>query len=215
MCIVYHIHRCWRCAALFALVMSCGLAGCGEKPQAITQGATGDDWFKTGNGGDFEVRHRLRTSSVEGWKAEVWLWGSTFTTSSEVDVNVRLTPENQELKAMPIIALHLAISKKREKMAVRQASPKADWQECAKMKKHREKTFEDGKWGKTVDFPPKGSCWEATITDAFKSDRRLPGTTLFEAGDYVLEITIEIDGGPKFHFENIEIEMLKGYDVPK
>jgi hypothetical protein len=160
------------------------------------------------------TKHRLRTLVRGNWKAEVWLWGSVFDRDEGMDVNVRLTPKGGELKALPQLEVDLGLSKTGEDTSLRKAAYRGTWQECARMEKRRETTYENGKWGVVVDFPPNEACWEATIRDAFKSDRRLSGTAPIAVGEYLLQIRIAIDGGPKFDFDKIELSVVQGYEPP-
>jgi len=71
------------------------------------------------------------------------------------------------------------------------------------MKKGREVEYKNRDFGEFVRFPPNHLCWQTTIADAFRSDRRSANTTPFSPGDYVMTVELILENGPTFRFQSI------------
>jgi hypothetical protein len=151
-----------------------------------------------------EVKHSYQKLHKDSWNAETWLWGSVEPVWFPLDVVVRLTPDDKG-GDLPKVKVHLEILQ--NGVAVRKGDFAPEFQECAKMKKRRETIYEPNLAGKVTQFPPKEPCWEATIKDPFKSDRRYPNTTPFEPGEYLITGGISFEKGPQLKIGPMKVKL--------
>jgi hypothetical protein len=153
------------------------------------------------------VKHRYRGSTKNGWKAEAWLDGAAYPVWYPIDLWVRLTPMDPRVVTRPKAELRLALKPTGLAGAVRLVNVQPQFEECAKMAKHRETTFEDQQLQKVKRFPPKGPCWQCVVADPFQSDRRVQGTKPLEQGAYTLSVRIAVQGGPRFALEPMALTL--------
>jgi hypothetical protein len=155
------------------------------------------------------TRHRLQTVTTGGWKAEAWLLGSTIPVWYPVNVWLRFTPENQTLRQLPKMKVVITLLESKGGKTAWKGTFEPTLEECSKMKKCRETTYdsETRSWGPITSFPPKDWCLQTTITDPFKSDRRVEGTTPREPGQYELLVEAIIDDGPRITFPPMKVRL--------
>jgi hypothetical protein len=168
----------------------------------------------TGQDNPLVIRHRLRTAVKDGWKAEVWLNGSWLVPWRPVNICLRLTPEDKSTNKVPRVKVQLAIAPEKDGSDARKSEVEPHFGECAAMEKCREQAMIENGWrgkteqfrrGEVTQFPPRGPCWQTVIRDAFKSNQDNLGTVSFESGDYVLKVTVILEGGPEFRFEEMRL----------
>ena len=153
------------------------------------------------------VKHHYQNTTKEGWKLESWLLSQGDPVWYPVDVFLRFTPE-KKTEQFPKVKVHLEISQNGK--VVRKGDFEPEFQECAKMKKRRETVFQPGLEGPITRFPPKEPCWETSVKDPFKSDRRYPNTGSFQPGDYLISGELLIEKGPQFKIEPMEVILDRG-----
>jgi hypothetical protein len=160
------------------------------------------------------VKHRLQTTAKAGWKAEAWLDGSSYPGYYPIDVWIRLTPEDPQVKQLPKVKVQVLLALVGAVKPIRQALLEPEFQECAKMKKRKETILTGGKDQPILNFPPKESCWETIIRDPFKSDRLADATRPLEIGSYTLKVEAMLQGGPALALEAMPIRVERGYPRP-
>ena len=179
-----------------ALIVFTGCKG-GRKVEKVV--ITEDD--------DLWVKHEYQSKSSDGWKLESWHLGTRAPVWYPLDVWLRLTPE-KKIDSFPKVKVHLEISLNGK--VIRKGDFELEFQDCAKMKKRRETVFQPGLEGPVTRFPPKEPCWETSVKDPFKSDRRYPNTGSFQPGDYLISAELLIEKGPQFKIEPMEVILDRG-----
>ena len=160
------------------------------------------------------VKHWCQESRHEGWKIEVWHYGTLLASSDPVHVGIRLTDLQGDQRETPKTELCVQLWNPATKMEVRKATATANLQECAKMDKRREITFKDRVWGDRTTFPPAEPCWEAKILDLFESDTRKADATALPAGDYELLINVALDGRGVQGLSPVPVKLYHTYRPP-
>jgi len=155
----------------------------------------------------FLVKHEYQSKSSDGWKLESWHLGTRAPVSYPLDVWLRLTPE-KKTDSFPKVKVHLEISLNGK--VVRKGDFEPEFQNCAKIKKRKETVFQPGLEGPVTRFPPKEPCWETSVKDPFKSDRRYPNTASFQPGDYLISGELSIEKGPQFKIEPMKVKLYSG-----
>ncbi len=153
------------------------------------------------------VKHCYQSKSNDDWKQECWHLGTRAPVWYPLGVWLRLTPE-KKIDRFPKVKIHLEIS--RNGKVVRKGDFEPEFQQCSKMKKRRETIFQPSLEGEITRFPPKEACWETTIKDPFKSDRRYPNTTPFEPGEYHITGEVSLEKGPQFKIGPMKVTLDKG-----
>lgn len=138
------------------------------------------------------VKHWCQELRHDGWKIEVWHYGTLLSTWDPVHVGIRLTDLRGDPRNTPKTELCIQLWNPATKMAVRKATLTANLQECAKMDKRKEITYKDRVHGDRTTFPPAEPCWEAKIVYVFGSDPR--DASALPAGNYELMIDVALDG---------------------
>jgi hypothetical protein len=121
-------------------------------------------------------------------------------------VFIRLVPPENALKRVPKTKVHLKLMQA-DGRAARETDVEPVFQECSTMKKRRESSYENGKWGPETDFPPKERCWETTLQDPFNSDRRREGTAPLVTGDFLLAVEVTMETGTRLKFEPVSVSI--------
>jgi hypothetical protein len=152
------------------------------------------------------VRFRYREATSQGWKAECWLWASFVRTVEPLAINVRLVPENKDVKDLPGIRVHVRIVRGGQLFGEADFQPV--FQECATLRGRWEITYESkGQWGPLTFFPPDGPCWEGVIPNVFHSEQLVPDQWTFVPGEYVLIVEVNLDNGPRFSFDEMHVDV--------
>lgn len=154
------------------------------------------------------VQHRLRAGNTAGWRIEAWLDGSTIPAWYPVPINIRLSrTDNNHTDAPRATVIVTKYGANNNDIVTSEFRPV--FEDCSQMKEHREVSFEDGVWSESKSFPPREQCWQAVIKDPFHSDRRLPGATPLEAGNFALTIRVIIDDGATLELGRMRITVEK------
>lgn len=157
------------------------------------------------------VKHCYATEKVKGWRVEVWLDGALQKAGHPVNVFVRLSPEHEEAMLPKSKVTLQAESEVGDVSLQRSLNPV--FKDCALLPRDNEVVYKDGTLQAVTAFPT-GPCWECSIQDAFKSDRRFENWTPIQPGIYVIRAEIILEENAPIQIELPPLKVLAGRDGP-